>query len=117
MDTKILQSRIRAKLQPHTDKIENGNFTEYDILPGLFDLFLNNQNDIQNTFKTNTENSEIYFEKSLVKQDQLLELIASNQKLSIESLNSNRKLMMILLILSILGLLTSMTAIGIILFR
>ena len=65
MDTKILQSIIRAKLQPHTDKIENGNFTEHDILLGLFDLILNNQIDIEDAFKLNTDISKIYFEKSL----------------------------------------------------
>jgi len=117
MDIEILQSRIRAKLQPHTDNIENGNFTEHDILPGLFDLILNNQINIQDAFKINTDISKIYFEKSLMKQDELLELIATNQKLAIESSQRNRKLIMILLVLSILGLLTSMTAIGIILLR
>ena len=117
MDFAILESRIREKLRPHTDRIGNGNFTEHDVLPGLFDLILSNQTNLQKVFESNIEQSNAHHQSTLEKQTEILELIVANQHDYKQIAQAQRKLFLMVLIVSILSLLSSITAIALLLLR
>jgi len=127
MDFAILENRIREKLRPHTDKIVNNNFTEHDILPGMFDLILSNQSEL---IKKLEKQADILGVISVQQNDyaqelkSLTEAINSNHSQTMtafQSINNaalgQRKLVLTVLVVSIFSMLSSVTAIALLLLK